>query len=95
MLKMNLKQSLRIIIQDVQGRYNKKQDISSERYNQGFVIISPCRSELSKEENNERFKQMDTSLKSDVASRRSFLPVYGGYVETVRNKDGKPEMEDG
>ena len=51
----------------------------TKRYDRGFVMVSPCRGELTEEENNANFKQMETNLTTGVYS---FLPIYGGYIET-------------
>ena len=51
----------------------------TKHYESGFVMVSPCRGELTEEENNANFKQFETNLTTGTFS---FLPIYGGYIET-------------
>lgn len=54
--------------------------VMSKHFNDGFIIITADRSEITnKREKEQRFKQ----LKNDIANAGySYIPVYGGYKET-------------
>ena len=62
----------------------------SKHSNGEYAVVSACRGELSKAENYKRTKELKEKLQ---ASRFSFKPVKGGYIENLGKSNQKEVYE--
>ena len=62
----------------------------SKHSNGEYAVVSACRGELSKAENYKRTKELKEKLQ---ASKFSFKPVKGGYIENLGKSNQKEVYE--